>query len=112
MNSYAATIGSVEFGPKGFLANFDDWNEELAEALAAEDGLQLRACHWTALRFLREYYYEYQVPPSPRTLVKRVGDKLDTVHCTTHTLKELFPRGGCKQACRIAGLPTYYCNAC
>ena len=27
-------------------------------------------------------------------------------------LKEIFPLGGCKHACRLAGLPTSYCHAC
>lgn len=103
---------SVEIGPKGFMENFADWNDDVARAIAAEDGLQLGECHWKAIRFIREYYREFEVPPSPRVMIREVGEQLHEIRCTYGTLKELFPKGGCKQACRLAGLPDYYCNAC
>jgi tRNA 2-thiouridine synthesizing protein E len=103
---------SIAFSPKGFLASFDAWDEEVAEQLAKEDGLELKECHWTAIRFIRDFYLKFEVPPSPRVLIRDVGDKLLGVRCTYRTLKELFPKGGCRQACRLAGLPDYYCPSC
>lgn len=104
---------NVELNTKGMLQNFDDWNEDVAKAIASEDGLELQACHWTAIKYLRDYYLEYEVPPSPRTLIKEIGAKLTSSgQCNGKTLRELFPLGGCKHACRIAGLPREYCNAC
>jgi sulfur relay (sulfurtransferase) DsrC/TusE family protein len=32
--------------------------------------------------------------------------------CTKQTLREIFPMGGCKHACRLAGLPESYCHSC
>jgi tRNA 2-thiouridine synthesizing protein E len=103
---------SVEFGPKGFIANFSDWDERVAEALAAEDGLKLLDCHWKAIRFIREYFEKFEIPPTPRVMIREVGQELSAYRCTYKTLKDLFPKGGCKQACRLAGLPDYYCHAC
>ena len=103
---------SVEFGPKGFMVNFGAWDKEVAAAMAAEDGLELQDCHWKAIHFIRDYYLQFEIPPSPRVLIKEVGDQLHEYRCTYRTLKELFPKGGFKQACRLAGLPDYYCHSC
>jgi tRNA 2-thiouridine synthesizing protein E len=46
-------------------------------------------------------------------VIKAVGEKLiQNARCTRKALEALFPQGGCKQACRIAGLPDYYCHSC
>ncbi len=103
----------LELNNKGFLVNYDDWDKEIAAALAAENGLKLTECHWIAIDYLRDYFKTYAIPPSPRVLISAIGDKLSQgAPCTRKTLNALFPDGGCKQACRIAGLPDYYCNAC
>ncbi len=113
MQSTPVATDGLEFNKKGFLVNFDDWNREVAAAIAAEHGLALTDCHWVAIEFLRDYYKVYELPPSPRVLIKTVGDKLaEGAPCTRKTLDALFPAGGCKEACRIAGLPDFYCNAC
>ncbi len=102
----------VELGPKGFLADPQVWDREVAEAMAAAEGLELSDCHWKAIEFIREYYASFEIPPTPRVLIKTVGDQLHAYRCTYSTVKELFPNGGCKQACRLAGLPDYYCVGC
>ena len=108
-----APIAMIEFNKKGFLADFDDWNEDLAAALAAEVGLTLTDCHWKVFKFMREYYVAHQIPPSPRVVVRSIGEELSNhVPCTRRHFDALFPNGGCKQACRIAGLPDYYLCGC
>ena len=103
----------LEFNKKGHMVHFDLWDREVAQALAAEDGLTLTDCHWAVVEFLRDYYGTYDHPPSPRLVIKAVGEKLiQNARCTRKTLEALFPQGGCKQACRIAGLPDYYCHSC
>lgn len=103
---------SIAFGPKGFIVSFDDWNEDLAQLLAQQDDLELQECHWTAVRFIRDYFQRFEIPPSPKVLIKEIGTELHAYRCTHKTLWELFPGGGCKQACRLAGLPDYYCYSC
>jgi tRNA 2-thiouridine synthesizing protein E len=103
----------VQFNKKGHLASFGDWDNELAEALAAEDGLRLTDCHWTVINFLREYYAFHEMPPSPKVIIREIGHQISRhTPCTRKGLEGLFPSGGCKQACRIAGLPSYYCHSC
>ena len=103
---------SVPLNEAGFVLEFDGWNEDVALAMSREDGLELTDCHWAAIRFLREYYATHLVAASPRLLIKEVGHQLSQHKCTYHDVKLLFPRGGIKQACRLAGLPVYYCHAC
>jgi tRNA 2-thiouridine synthesizing protein E len=103
----------VNFNKKGHLARFLDWDNELAAALADEEGLALTDCHWSVINFLREYYAFHEMPPSPKVIVREVGHEVSKhAACTRKNLESLFPNGGCKQACRIAGLPEYYCHAC
>jgi tRNA 2-thiouridine synthesizing protein E len=103
----------LEVNAKGYLVNFDDWDEAVAESIAAEEGISLSDCHWTVINFLRDYYGEFEHPPSPRLVIKGIGEQLTlNAPCTRRTLEGLFPGGGCKQACRIAGLPDYYCHGC
>ena len=104
---------AIELNKKGFLAHFDDWNQDLAVALAAEMGLTLTDCHWKVINFMRDYYVTHQIPPSSRVVIKSIGEELSAhVHCTRRHFDALFPSGGCKQACRIAGLPDYYLCGC
>ena len=103
----------LEFTAMGFLVDFDHWDKEVAEALASRDNIILSECHWTVIDFLRGYYREFEHSPSPRIIIKDIGAQLTTnAPCTRRILEQLFPGGGCKQACRIAGLPDYYCHSC
>lgn len=103
----------VHFNKKGHLARFDEWDDDLAKALAAREGLELTDCHWTVIGFLREYYAFHEMPPSPKVVIRAIGNEVSKhTRCTRKNLESLFPNGGCKQACRIAGLPEYYCHSC
>lgn len=112
MTAATMALQGIAFGAKGFMSDFGAWNEDVARAMASAEGVDLQDCHWAAIRFMRDYYETYELPPSPHTMIKMVGEQLSATRCTTKTLKQLFPNGGCKQACRLAGLPTYYCHAC
>lgn len=102
----------LELNKKGYLARFQDWDRETALALAADEGVALTECHWKALEFLRAYYDTHAIPPSPRVVVKSIGHELSVhVPCTRKHFAAMFPGGG-EQACRIAGLPDYYCHGC
>lgn len=118
---YAATVApsnqpsavGVSFNRKGFITDFDDWNPVVATALASEQGLELSECHWAVIEFLRDYYEFHQMPPTPKVVIRELGQRLSPhTPCTKRKLEGLFPDGGCRQACQIAGLPDYYCHSC
>lgn len=99
---------------RGFLAKYTDWSKELALGIAHEDGLELTECHWKVITFMRDFFEYHEIPPSPRVIIKAIGDNLMSggSPCTRKSLEGLFPQGGCRQACRIAGLPDFYCHSC
>ncbi|MEY3220226.1 MAG: hypothetical protein RIT27_1583 [Pseudomonadota bacterium] len=95
----------VEVDEEGYLVNLSDWTEEIAEHLSKSEDLVLSEEHWDIIKFLREYYEEYQIAPAVRVLTKAVGKKLGAEKGNSKYLYGLFPLGPGKQACKIAGLP-------
>jgi len=105
------SIADVEFNSKGYMANFDAWNKELALEMAKEHNLELTDCHWMVINFLRDYYTEYGIAPDPREIVNRIGKAINPhMKCDRKHLEGLFSEGGCKLACKIAGLPGCHCR--
>lgn len=95
----------VDTDEEGYLTSLDDWNEDVAQVLATQDGIELGSSHWEVINFLRDYYSEYQIAPAVRVLTKAIGKKLGKSKGNSKYLYELFPYGPAKQACRFAGLP-------
>ena len=96
---------SYEVDEEGYLADLNQWNPEVAAALAASDDAELTESHWEVINFLREYYEEYQIAPAVRVLTKAIGKRLGKEKGNSKYLYELFPYGPAKQACKYAGLP-------
>lgn len=90
---------TLELDADGNLANRNDWNEEIARSLAAEEGIpELNTQHWAVIHFMRSVYEKEGDAPSIRRLTKESG-------VDTKALYQLFPKGPAKKAARIAGLP-------
>lgn len=90
---------------QGFLLDLKDWNSELAEQLAREEGIALTDAHWEILHLLRDFYHEYELSPAMRILVKQTKLKLGEAKGNSHYLLSLFPGSPAKLASKIAGLP-------
>ncbi len=98
--------GLPERNSEGFLEDAGLWTEEVAVVIAAEDGIELDDRHWEILKFLREFYAQYEVsPPSNRLFVKAVKEAFGEERGNSIYLMQLFPGTPAKTACRIAGLP-------
>ena len=103
---------SLEFNNEGYLANFDAWNKSFAVGLAEEHGLVLTDCHWLIIDFLREYQSKFGIAPDPREIIKSLSKKINpTSPCTKQHLEGMFGQGGCKLACKIAGLQNCHCKS-
>ena len=90
---------NIELDPDGNLAKRSDWNEEVAGALAKEEGVEtLTDRHWLVIKFMQKEYDAKGDAPSIRKLTKESG-------VDTKELYALFPKGPAKKAARIAGLP-------
>jgi tRNA 2-thiouridine synthesizing protein E len=100
-----AIIDTLETDHEGYLMRRSDWSEDLALELANADGIELTDAHWEVIRFLQEYYDNYEIAPAIRILTKQIGKRFGKEKGNSRYLYELFPRGPAKQACRYAGLP-------
>ena len=97
---------NVPVNADGFLVELTDWDPDVAQYLAAQDGITLSREHWAIIIFLRKYYLQHEKTPGIRALVKHLGSILDDeTKSTSLYLHALFPKGPAKQASRIAGLP-------
>jgi tRNA 2-thiouridine synthesizing protein E len=97
---------TVVVDEEGFLEDRSYWNEDVAEAIAKADGIELTPEHWEVINFMREYYEQFQISPNQRMLPMVIGKKLGPEKGNKNYLYKLFPLGGpAKQAYRYAGLP-------
>lgn len=95
-------IDLPERDAEGYLIDPADWNDEVAQALAQEEDIQLTDDHWDTLRFMREYFDEHQVIPDARFVIKHLAERVGKD--AQKKLFELYPYGYVKQACKIAGM--------
>ena len=83
---------------EGYLANKDDWSEELANQLAGELGMTLGDDHWTVLNAARAIEAESGSSPGLRKISKRSETPIKAIY-------KLFPDGPAKLIAKIAGIP-------
>lgn len=96
---------SVELGSDGHLSRPGDWNVALAEQMAARDGVELDALRWWLIRFVRQHYLEYGMPPLMRVVIQTMRREQLVEDPSSRTLYRLFPDGPIREACRYGGLP-------
>jgi len=84
--------------------DFDQWDEEVALALASAEGLTLTPEHWDVIHYLRDRCRSEGTDCSARqvsqALAERYADKGGKRYLYT-----LFPGGPVFQASKIAGIP-------
>ena len=90
---------AVEVDTEGFLTDPAQWNEQIAEEIAAQNGIpELTDRHWLVIRFMRDRYLSTGTAPSIRSLGKESGVPVKELYA-------LFPKGPAKLAARIGGIP-------
>lgn len=95
----------VETTAEGFLRNSEQWNEAVAQALAAQIDVSLTDAHWEIIRFMRNYYIRFNHLPASRLFVKAVEKEFGKEKGNSRYLHRLFPGAPLKHVCLIAGLP-------
>ena len=88
----------IHVDDEGFMTNYDEWDEELGQALAAQIGIAMTDEHWKAIRFLRADFADQGETATLRR-VSVVGG------LPTKALFTLFPQKPAKKMAYIAGLP-------
>ena len=90
---------SVDVDAEGFLTDPQAWNEDIARAIAAENGIdELTDRHWLVVRYMRDTYLSTGAAPTIRSLGKTSGVPVKELY-------ELFPKGPAKLAAKVGGIP-------
>ena len=90
---------SIDVDAEGFLTDLQQWNEQLADQIARENGIpELTERHWLVVRFMRNRFLETGNAPSIRSLGKESGVPIKELY-------QLFPKGPAKLAAKIGGIP-------
>jgi len=79
-----------------------DWDINIADMIAKEDGLTLNDDHWELIRALQEYYHKVEFPQ-----LRQIKDALEERFHSRGGMKYLYtilPGGPVAQGCRMAGL--------
>lgn len=90
--------------PQGYLLGLEEWNRDVAEKYAREEGIELTPEHWEVVGYLRTHYKEHGPVQHARELVRALDARFARNGGSKH-LYQLFPGGPVRQASRIAGLP-------
>ena len=96
---------TIETDGNGNLVNYQEWDRDVAAALAAEDDIELTQEHWDVLEYLREEYMNNNNnQPMERQINKDMGKRWGK-KISSKDLYRLFPKAPSKQGNKIAGLP-------
>ncbi len=88
----------VDVNEEGYLTDISQWTEDIAAAIAAEEGVgPLTPAHMKVISYLRE-----QQAKGAALTIRSMG-KSGVV--TTKELYDLFPGGPLKKSSKIAGIP-------
>ena len=90
---------NIEFDKDGFMLEPDLWCDEVACAIANEEGIdEMSEDHWKIVIFIRDYWKEHDLAPAVRLICTEVGVGVRQIY-------KLFTSGPARGACRVAGLP-------
>jgi TusE/DsrC/DsvC family sulfur relay protein len=88
---------NITVNEEGYLTDFNQWDEKVGEALAAEANIPLSPRHWEVLKYLQNEH-KNQVALS----IRRIGKSGVT---DIKEFYQLFPTAPLKTATKIAGIP-------
>jgi len=90
-------LDNIAFDDEGYMTDPNAWNEDIAAAIAAREGLNLTDRHWIVIHFARQEFEANGEAPTMRRITK-------TTDVNTKELYALFPGGPAKMAAKVSGL--------
>lgn len=96
---------NIDVDSDGFLVDHTLWDEQVAQQLATNEGLNLSPEHWQLIHLIRQFYKEYGLSPAMRPLAKFIKLHLGADKASSIYLMQLFPQSPAKYLAKIAGLP-------
>ncbi len=97
MNEKTIAGFCINCNEEGFLTDMEQWNKEVANEIAKDEGIEMTDRHWEVITYLQD-----QCKNEVAITIRKVG-KSGVV-----SIKEfyaLFPNGPLKTASKIAGTP-------
>ena len=99
MKNEKQLVITPEVDEDGFMVDDKAWTRDVAEILSRDEVPKgLTKDHWAIIDYMRHYYLEYETVPPVRLLSRETG-------YTLRHIKQLFPNGLTKGACKTAGIP-------
>ena len=95
----------LDIRPDGQLNDVEDWNIDVALALAKRDHVSLTEAHVEIIDVMRSYYSKYNISPIKKLLKREIVENLNEQKAQDDYLKNLFPNDVMHQGIRFAGLP-------
>ncbi len=86
---------TVDVNEEGYMTDHNQWSEDIAKAIAAEESIELAEGHWKVIGIMDDQMKAKGELPTIRGF-KKLGVE-------TKALYALFPNGPVKKASRIAG---------
>lgn len=90
-------LENLKLNDEGFMTDPTQWTEEVATALAKQEGIELTDAHWTVINFCRAEAAGSGAAPTLRQITNGAG-------VSTKELFQLFPKGPAKKVAKISGL--------
>ena len=87
----------IAVNEEGYLTNFSQWDEVVAEELANEANINLTPAHWGLIHYIQDEYKK-EVPLTIRKIGKSGVVDIKGFY-------QLFPTAPLKTASKIAGIP-------
>ncbi len=94
-------LESVERTEEGYLVNSNDWNEDIATELFAEEDIVPTQEHWDVVKYVREEKLNGD-EPNERGIMKAMG-KIWGRKVKSKEMYEMFPGMPSKQGLKIGG---------
>jgi tRNA 2-thiouridine synthesizing protein E len=98
MTRIAIADREVTVDSEGFMTEYDEWDETLAQTLATNIGIELTDDHWKVINFLRDDFVSNGETPTLRRVSTTGG-------VPTKDLFQLFPKKPARKMAYVAGLP-------
>ena len=90
-------LENIARNDEGFMTDPNTWTEDIAYALAAEEGLELNDRHWIVIKYARAEFAKNGDAPTLRRITKQTDVSMKEIY-------QLFPDGPAKRAAKVAGL--------
>ncbi len=88
---------TISVTEEGFMTDFNQWDKNIGEAIAAENDITLSPRHWEVINYIQNEY-KNDVPLSIRKIGKSGVVDIKEFY-------QLFPQAPLKTATKIAGIP-------